>query len=63
MRFLTAYMYKHMVADLCYFVSSCLRPERKTLTMKTRQIKGDNTKDFYPPTRNFQQRNVRAFAC
>ena len=30
---------------------------------KTRQTKGDNMKDFYPPTQNFQQRNVRAFAC
>ena len=30
---------------------------------KTRQTKGDNTKDFYTPTRNFQQRNFRAFAC
>ena len=67
-----------MVADLCHFVFSprkakgedtktCLFVVTSTFAFrgedtKTRQTKGDNTKDFYQPIWNFQQRNFRAFA-
>ena len=56
-----------MVADLCHLVFSCLPPERRkhetrllviisTFAFRgedtrTRQTKGDETKYFYPPTR------------
>ena len=44
--------------NMSFFVTSTLAFRREDT--KTRQTKGDKTKDFYPPKRNFQQTNFRA---
>ena len=51
--------WRHENMSFCRYLNFAFRGE----DTKTRQTKGDNTKDFYPPTRNFQQRNFRIFAC